>query len=167
MISRIGQQRCEIGRAFDAEFLLERRAAFLGAAEALHDLDGIGCADGAGEHLGPAAEPDDTDFDAIAGHEFLIAASILPRRTRVAKRPADAHAGGPVLQHYAHQPSDFFTRSAVKGECRNLAPDSRAIALPTAGAPSGAAIWPTPLGGLSVRITSTWICGTSFMRGTW
>ena len=69
---RIGQQGGEVGRASDAEFLLEGRAAFLRAAEARDDLDRIGCADGAGQHLGPAAEPDDADFDAIGTHEHLI-----------------------------------------------------------------------------------------------
>ena len=62
---RIGQERGEVGRASHAEFLLEGRAAFLGAAEALNDLDRIGRADCAGQHLGPAAEADDADFDAI------------------------------------------------------------------------------------------------------
>src|SRR4029079_149069 len=67
---------------------LEGGAAVLRAAETLHDLDRLGGAGGAGEHLGPTAESDDTDLDAIAGHEFLIAEQHPPRMRRADIAPA-------------------------------------------------------------------------------
>ena len=60
---RIGQQRGEIGRRRDAEFLREGRALVLGAAVGGDDFQLVGLLRGAREHLGPAAEPDDGDFD--------------------------------------------------------------------------------------------------------
>ena len=44
---------------------------------------------------------------------------------------------------------------------------SSATALAIAGATSGLAICPAPVGWLSVAMTSMCIGGTSFMRGTW
>ena len=44
------------------------------------------------------------------------------------------------------QPSAFFTRSGVNGECRSRTPVSCKIALETVGAISGVAICPAPVG---------------------
>ena len=61
----IGEHGREIGRRGDAEFMLERGALVLGAAVAGGDLEAIGLARRAREHLGPAAEPDDSDFHLV------------------------------------------------------------------------------------------------------
>jgi hypothetical protein len=77
-----------------------------------------------------------------------------PGKTRpVVRRP---------LGRYA---SAFLMRSGVNGVWRKRAPVSWAIALPIAGVTNGVAICPTPVGGLSVDITSMCIGGTSLMRG--
>jgi hypothetical protein len=78
-----------------------------------------------------------------------------------------ANSGAGMLpRRDSRYPSAAFTRSGVNGVWRSRTPVSCAIALPIAGATSGVAIWPAPVGGLSVGSTSTCIAGTSFMRGT-
>ena len=67
-----------------------------------------------------------------------------------------------VLRRY---PSAFFTRSGVNGVCRSRTPVSCITAFEIAGAISGVAICPAPVGWLSVWISSTCITGTSFIRG--
>jgi hypothetical protein len=66
----------------------------------------------------------------------------------------------------AGYPNAFFTRCEVIGVSRNRTPASSATALAMAGATSGVAIWPTPVGWLSVATTLMAISGISFMRGT-
>ena len=63
-------------------------------------------------------------------------------------------------------PNAFFTRSEVIGVSRNRTPASSATAFAIAGATSGVAIWPTPVGWLSVGITLTAISGMASIRGT-
>ena len=63
--------------------------------------------------------------------------------------------------------SACFTRSTVIGVSRKRTPVSAANALLIAGATTGVAIWPAPVGGLSVERTSMCISGMSFMRMTW
>jgi hypothetical protein len=75
--------------------------------------------------------------------------------------PSPTRSGTP-----APQPSACFTRSGVIGVCRRRTPASSATALAIAGATSGVAIWPTPVGWLLVGTTSMNISGISFMRGT-
>src|SRR5262249_42114194 len=64
--------------------------------------------------------------------------------SRGTQKPSVALARGSA------QPSARLTRSGVNGVWRSRAPVSSAIALPIAGATSGVAIWPAPVGWLSV-----------------
>ena len=65
---RVGQQRLHVRHAGDAEFLLEGAALILGAAVAGDDLELVRFRHRPGEHLGPAAEPDDTELRWSGAH---------------------------------------------------------------------------------------------------
>ena len=60
---RVGQHGGEVGHDRDAEFLRKGRALLLGAAVAGDDLDCVRAKAGAGQHLRPAAEADDSNLD--------------------------------------------------------------------------------------------------------
>ena len=62
----------EVGHHLDAEFPREGRALLLRAAMAGDDLQGIGPEAGAGQHLGPAAEPYDPNRDGSCCHQGLL-----------------------------------------------------------------------------------------------
>jgi hypothetical protein len=83
---------------------------------------------------------------------FRSGGASLRRPQRVSSRPV--------------YPNARFTRSGDIGVSRSRTPVSSATALAIAGATSGVAIWPTPVGWLSVGTTSMNICGTSFSLGT-
>src|SRR6266446_413625 len=68
---------------------------------------------------------------------------------------ANSGGAGMLPRRDSRHPSAAFTRSGVNGVWRSRTPASCAIAPPIAGATSGVAIWPAPVGGLSVGITST------------
>jgi hypothetical protein len=92
-----------------------------------------------------------------------------PARTEncMARSPDGAHCAPSGSVARAGQPNACFTRSGVNGVCRSRTPVSSATALPITGATNGVAIWPAPVGWLSVTIRSICIRGTWFMRGRW
>jgi hypothetical protein len=86
-------------------------------------------------------------------------------RIRPPHRARRAFSTRPVGRSLGRHVSASLMRSGVNGVCRKRAPVSWAIALPIAGVTNGVAICPTPVGELSVDITSMCIGGTSLMRG--
>ena len=90
---------------------------------------------------------------------------ILRRRNEQQKAPGAWPGASCLLLLRPPYPIAAFTRSGVNGVWRSRTPVSATIALATAGAISGVAICPAPVGWLSVRIRSMCIAGTSFMRG--
>ena len=71
----IGQHGGKIGRRRDAEFAREGLPLLLGAAIGRHDLELRRLRRGAREHLGPAAKPDDSDFDCVHGWDPVASSS--------------------------------------------------------------------------------------------
>jgi hypothetical protein len=95
-------------------------------------------------------------------------AGMRPCLCRCEERIRPPHPGKtrPALRRQlGRYASAFLMRSGVNGVWRKRTPVSWAIALPIAGVTNGVAICPTPVGGLSVDITSMCIGGTSLMRG--
>jgi hypothetical protein len=95
-------------------------------------------------------------------HRFALRLTIPILRT--ARRLWNGDA--PIPSRGPSYVKAFFTRSAVIGVSRNLTPVNAANALLMAGATSGVAICPAPVGGLFVDTTSMCICGISFIRMT-
>src|SRR5262249_45710432 len=112
-----------------------------------------------GKHVDAAAHRQALDLRS-ALRSFLELPPAERGNIAAARRLTAASRGS--LARYA---SAFLTRSGVNGAWRKRVPVSWAIALPIAGVTNGVAICPTPVGALSVDITSMCINGTSLMRG--
>ena len=76
----IGEHRGEIGHRCNAEFVCEGVALLLRAAIGRHDPERLRLRCRPGEHLGPAAKPDDADFGHI--HCFRP----IPNRSSIRSR---------------------------------------------------------------------------------